>query len=84
MDALVRHGHKDTASQAVKASDALVMREAWTAVAELWLQDSVRLVDASEAIDSLDFEVLNGDELSFARARNAPELDLAYLTTRAT
>jgi len=83
VDSLVQQGYTKAATEAVNASDPLARREAWTAVAELWLHDAVQLADASETVDSLDCEVLNGDELSFARARNAPEVDLAYLTTRA-
>ena len=52
------------------------------ALAELWLQPAVELAETTPDVDSIDVLVLNGDELSFARARNAPELDLAYLSTR--
>ena len=84
VDALVEQGHDAAASAVVSATDDRARREAWTALAELWIHPAVDAAAApNSGIGNVDVEVLNGDEFSFARSRNAPELDLAYLTTRA-
>lgn len=82
IDALVARGTASAATAVQRATGAVAKREAWTALAELWLQPAVTLAESMPDIDGIDAQVLNGDELSFARSRNAPELDLAYLTTR--
>jgi hypothetical protein len=82
IDDLVSRGRAAAATAAQRAADPIAKREAWIALTELWLQPAVELAEATPGVDSIDVLVLNGDELSFARARNAPELDLAYLSTR--
>jgi hypothetical protein len=83
IDALVVRSFGDIASAVLNETDPIHIREAWSALAERWLQDSSDLADSMHDVGHIDVEVLSGDELSFARSRNAPELDLAYLTTRA-
>jgi hypothetical protein len=83
IDALVARGPSAAAGQALDTTDPVARREAWTALAELWVADSVDLAGDTPGVDSIEVEVLSGDELTFTRLRNAPELDLAYLTTRA-
>ena len=38
----------------------------------------------TEDLGSVEANVLNGEELSYARSRNTPVLDLQYLSTRPT
>ena len=83
IDQLIGFGVARVAEILKKEIDPIKLREAWTALAELWLEGTRRLVETSNDLGSVDCEVINGDEFSFARSRNAPELDLAYLTTRA-
>jgi hypothetical protein len=83
IDNLVLRGHAEAAKVAINATDPIVRREGWTALVELWAKDAVTRASTTPGVDGLDTEVLFGDELSFTRARNAPELYLAYLTTRA-
>ncbi len=82
IDGLVERGAAAAATAAQQAADAVGKREAWIALAELWLQPAATAATKIPEVDGIDVTVLNGDELSFARARNAPELDLAYLSTR--
>jgi hypothetical protein len=71
------------ARQAFYETDALLKRSAWLALVEQWLAPCKEAVESqSLALGSLSGEVCNGEELSFARSRNAPEIDLAYLTSR--
>lgn len=84
IDDLVSRGRAAAATAVQQATDPIAKRKAWLALAEHWLQPAVEIADATPEVDGIDVLVLNGDELSFARARNAPELDLAYLSTRAT
>lgn len=83
VDELIAAG-VDAAAKAVHAAqDGLAKRESWTALAECWvaaIQDGVADVPG---IDALEITVLSDEELSYARSRNAPLLDLRYLTTRA-
>jgi hypothetical protein len=83
IDALIAAGLDAATRRTLEAREPVELREAWTALAELWLRPSVEAAGESPEIGSLQVEVLNGEELSFARSRKAPELDLAYLTTRA-
>jgi hypothetical protein len=84
VDALVARGKEAAARAVLDAVDARTRREAWQALAELWLRPAVAAAGVDNSgVGNLDVEVLNGDEFSFARSRNAPELDLAYLSTRA-
>jgi hypothetical protein len=64
-------------------TDVIAKREAWTALAECWIQPSLELVPRVAGIGSVEITVLNGEELSYARSLNAPILDLRYLSTRA-
>lgn len=83
IDELVSRGYVEAAKVAINATDPVVRREGWTALVELWAKDAVARASTTPEVDGLDVEVISGHELSFARARNAPELDLVYLTTRA-
>lgn len=72
------------ASRAVQeASDVVAKREAWTALAECWVAVTQDAAGRVAGIETVDIEVLSAEELSYARSRNAPLLDLRYLTTRA-
>jgi len=83
IDTLVKRGSEAAAEQALAATDPVERREAWVALAELWIAPAVTIAEDATQVDSIEVEVLSGDELSFTRVRNAPELDLAYLSTRA-
>lgn len=84
IDALVTRGHEAAARAALESLDARARREAWQALAELWIAPAAQIAAAEgSGIGDMEVEVLNGEELSFARSRIAPELDLAYLTNRA-
>jgi hypothetical protein len=82
VDALIEQGHDTAAKAALDSANPIHCREGWTALAELWTQEVVNLIAETPQVSSLDVEVLSGDELTFNRLRNAPELDLAYLSTR--
>lgn len=82
VDALIDQGHDAAAKAALDSTNPIRCREGWTALAELWTQEVVNLIAQTPRVSSLDVEVLSGDELTFTRLRNAPELDLAYLSTR--
>ncbi len=82
VDELVARGHDTAARQALDGTTIRARREGWDALAELWTRESVALAESTPGVDAVDVEVLSGDELSFTRLRNAPELDLAYLTSR--
>jgi len=84
IDCLVAAGSDAAARAALGSGDARAIRQAWLALAECWAQPAVAAAAVpGSGIGGVDVEVLNGEEFSFARSRNAPELDLAYLTTRA-
>lgn len=71
------------AEAALASEDPVMKREAWMALGELWAQPSATFAEARDDVGDLSVEVLNGEEFSFARSLDAPELDLAFLTTRA-
>lgn len=84
IDTLIAAGVEASARAALRAGDARAARQAWRALAEWWARPAVAAAAAAgSGIGDIDVEVLNGEEFSFARSRNAPELDLVYLTTRA-
>jgi hypothetical protein len=82
IDELVAAGLTRCAEAANRAVDAVEKREAWTALAECWIQPSVEMVPEVDGVDSVEITVLNGEELSYARSLNAPILDLRYLSSR--
>jgi hypothetical protein len=82
IDALVQQGIARAAKAALETSDPVRKREAWTALTELWVQPAVDKAAQTEDVGSVEANVLNGDELSYARSRNTPVLDLQYLSTR--
>jgi hypothetical protein len=84
VDQLKSFGMMEAATRALEATDPVIKRQAWTAVAELWLGPAVESAESLAGVGQIDLEVINGKELTFARSRNAPELDLAYLTSRTT
>ena len=82
IDALRRAGLTASAEAVESASGPVTTREAWTALAECWLQPAVDLVPAVPGVGGVEITVLNGAELTYARSRNAPRLDVRYLSTR--
>jgi hypothetical protein len=84
VDQLVEAGLETVAGTIESATDSCTLREAWQALAELWVQPAVQAAAAEgSGVGSVDVEVLSGEEMSFSRSRQAPELDLAYLSNRA-
>jgi hypothetical protein len=82
VDSLKTLGVQAAASAVLDAVDPVAKREAWTALAELWAEPSVEEASRTDAVGSLGIEVMNGEELSYARSRETPILDLRYLSTR--
>lgn len=82
VDALVQRGVSCAAKAALETSDPVRKREAWMALAELWMQPAMHKAAQTDHVGSVDSTVLNGEELSYARSRNAPVLDLQYLSNR--
>lgn len=83
IDRLVEGGVAMAAKAVVTATSAVTLREAWTALAELWVQPSVAAAEHEPRVGSVSVEVLNEEELSYARSRRSPVLDLRYLSSRA-
>jgi hypothetical protein len=83
IDELIQQGINAAARAVLDADGAVVKREAWTALGELWIQPAADQAARSDGVGSVDILALNGEELSYARSRNAPVLDLRYLSTRA-
>jgi hypothetical protein len=83
IDRLIGAGRTSVAEAVHQSGDPVAKREAWTALAECWNKPSVDLVSTVNGVGSVEISVMNGEELSYARSRNAPVLDLRYLTTRA-
>ena len=83
IDDLIIAGRARAAEAVLNATDVIAKREAWTALAECWIQPSLELVPRVVGVGSVEITVLNGEELSYARSLNAPILDLRYLSTRA-
>lgn len=83
IDALVRRGLAAAAEAVEAAVDAVAKRVAWTAVAECWIKPSADCVGLIGGVAAVEITVMNGEELSYARSRNAPILDLRFLSTRA-
>lgn len=82
VDALIEQGSASAAT-AVEAADGPVSkREAWTALAECWIDEARRGAVDVEGVDAVQITVLNGEELSYARSLSAPILDLIYLSTK--
>jgi hypothetical protein len=52
------------------------------ALAECWIKPAADRVADVDGVGSVAITVLNGEELSYARSRSAPILDLRYLSTR--
>lgn len=82
IDALVQLGHTAAAEMALDLSDSVKQREGWLALVELWVQPSLEAAADVGGIGDVTAEVMNANELSLARSLRAPELDLAYLSTR--
>lgn len=83
IDRLKAGGYARAAEAVEESSTPVARREAWTALCECWVRPSIDAADGSAAITAVDVEVLNGDELSYARSKDAPILDYRYLSTRA-
>ena len=84
IDRLVGLGRTSAAEAADQTGDPVAKREAWTALAECWIEPSVALVPVVNGVSGVEISVMNGDEFSYARSLSAPILDLRYLTTRST
>jgi hypothetical protein len=82
VDRLVEAGLGAAAEAVFQAGNPVAKREAWMAVAECWIKPAVDRVGDVVGVGSVVITVLNGEELSYARSRNAPILDLRYLSTR--
>jgi hypothetical protein len=83
IDALKTQGVSAAAKAIVTAPDDLRLREAWLALAELWVEASLEAAETEPTVGSLNAAVLNDEELSYSRSRRSPQLDLRYLSTRA-
>lgn len=82
IDELTQMQLEEVAAMIRDEAEPLRRREAWLALAEIWVAPAAKAsVDGSHVV-SVESFVLNGAELTFARSRNAPELDLMYLSTR--
>ncbi len=82
IDSLVQLGPAAASEAAMSPSlPALAAREAWIALTEVWAAAAKAAAEQSTAVASLEVEVLNASELSFARSEQAPELDFFYLST---
>lgn len=84
IDELRRNGPQASAEAVEAATQPIAVREAWTALAECWVQPAATLVPDVPGVGSVDVSVLNAEELSYARSLNAPILDIRYLSTRTT
>lgn len=82
IDGLRQRGLHASAQAVEAATEAVARREAWTALAECWVQPAVDVVPHERGVGSVEISVLNGAELSYARSLDAPMLDLRYLSTR--
>jgi hypothetical protein len=82
IDSLVSGGTPRAAQAVVDAETAVEKREAWAALAECWLQPASDLAGSATGVSGIEVSILNGEELSYARSRNAPILDVRYLSTR--
>lgn len=82
VDKLVKAGLGPAAEAVFRAVTPVQKREAWMAVAECWLKPAADRVPDVAGVGSVTITVLNGEELSYARSRSAPPLDLRYLSTR--
>ncbi len=83
VDHLIASGRAAAAQAVENASNSVGKREAWTALAECWMKPSVDLVDQIAGIGSVTVEVLNDEELTYGRSKNAHLLDYRFLSTRA-
>jgi len=83
IDELIVAGRASAAEAVHRAGDPIAKREAWTALAELWIKPSVDIAPTVAGVGAVEISVLNGEELSYTRSLNAPILDLRYLSTRA-
>ena len=81
--ALVASGRGAAAEAIERAATDVASREAWIALAECWVEPASARVQQVDGVGDLRVEVLNDDELSYARSRNAPVLDYRFLSTRA-
>lgn len=82
-DRLVSDGVAVAAAAVMAADDPVSLREAWTALAEVWVAPAVDAAASGPRVGSVMAEVLNEEELTYARSRRSPLLDLRYLSTRA-
>jgi hypothetical protein len=83
IDQLIDKGVAAAAEAVEQSTSPVQSREAWTALSECWVKPSIELGATMPGIGSVDIEVLNGEELTYARSKRAPILDYRYLSTRA-
>jgi hypothetical protein len=83
VDGLIQQGLEVVCREVLAASTDVARREAWTALAELWIQPAVEATETVLRVGSVNVEVLNEEELTYGRSRRSPILDLRYLSTRA-
>jgi hypothetical protein len=83
VDQLKSRGIEASARAVLDAETVIAINEAWTALIELWAQPAIEGASSNTLVGALQAIPINGDNLSYARSRNAPLLDLRYLTTRA-
>lgn len=82
IDDFYSFGKEAVAQSILDEIDPIKKREMWTALAELWVEPCREAASDFDDVGDIDVLVINDDEFSFARSLNAPELDLAYLTSR--
>jgi hypothetical protein len=82
IDDFCSFGKGALATSLLNEIDPIKKREMWTALAELWVEPCHDVAERFDDVGDIDVLVLNDEEFSFGRSLNAPELDLAYLTSR--
>lgn len=82
VDAVQASGIAGACRAILTANTELALREAWTALAELWIEPAVDAAEQEPRVGSIFVEVVNEEELTYGRSRRSPVLDLRYLSTR--
>jgi len=82
VDAVKASGIAGACRAILTANSELALREAWTALAELWIEPAVEAAENEPHVGSVFVDVINEEELTYGRSRRSPVLDLRYLSTR--
>ncbi len=82
VDAVIGSGIAGACRAILTAKTEMALREAWTALAELWIKPAVEAAENEPRVGSIFAEVVNEEELTYGRSRRSPVLDLRYLSTR--